>query len=365
MHRKVKPWQLILITAAVIFGAGWVGCKSLSRLPHNQTNNNSSPSTSNPPHPATELFFTDYIGSGCNTANLPVIQALRQDIADARESIRVAIYSLSLTEIGNALIDAAQRGVNVELVMESQNRDSSVEENLVAAGIPIAGDGNDGLMHDKFVIIDSTVVWTGSMNLTSTSVCENLNNFLRVDAKEIAGVYATEFEEMFTNHRFGQDSPWGKQNNNLFIEGHRVEVLFAPEDHVADRIVELLSNSIQGVDMLAYSFTLDSLAETLVALSGRGVTIRGVMDEEQVYNNIGTEYDRMRQAGLDFHLDGAPAAMHDKVIIIDGNIVILGSFNFTRSADERNDENVLILYDPEIAKLYEAEFEKIFSNAQP
>ncbi len=365
MHRKAKPWQIVLIAAAVIFGAGWVGCNALSQLTQNQTSNNSSPSTNNPTQQATKLFFTNYIGSGCNTVNLPVIKVLRQDISDARVSIRVAIYNLSLKEIGNALIDAAQRGVSVEMVMESQNMDSSVAEDLVAAGIPIAGDGNDGLMHDKFVIIDSTVVWTGSMNLTSTSVCEDLNNFLRVDATEIAGVYSTEFEEMFTNHRFGQDSPWGRQNDDLSIEGHRVEVLFAPEDHIADRIVELLSESIQSVDMLAYSFTLDSLVETLVVLFGRGVNIRGVMDEEQVYNNIGTEYDRTRQAGLDFHLDGAPAAMHDKVIIIDSNIVILGSFNFTSSADEKNDENVLILYDPDIAVLYEEEFEKIYSKAQP
>jgi phosphatidylserine/phosphatidylglycerophosphate/cardiolipin synthase-like enzyme len=209
------------------------------------------------------------------------------------------------------------------------------------------------------------VVWTGSMNLTSTSVCEDMNNFLRVDAAAIANVYASEFEEMFNDHRFGQDSPRETTHTTFTIDGQRVEILFAPEDLVADRIIDLLLNSNQRVDMLAYSFTLDSLAETLVSVSQRGVTIRGVMDEGQVYDNIGTEYDRMRQAGLDFRLDGALAAMHNKVIIIDANIVILGSFNFTRSADERNDENVLIIYDPEIAALYEAEFEKIYSSAQP
>ncbi len=365
MHKKAKTWQIALITAAVFLGAGWVGCQALSRLSQSSTTGSTNPTSHNSIQPSIDVYFTEYTGSGCDASTIPIVKVLRRDILDARESVRVAIYSLSLPEIGNALIDAAKRGVSVELVMESQNMDSTAVEDLVAAGIPIAGDGNDGLMHDKFVIIDSTVVWTGSMNLTSTSVCEDLNNFVRMDASEIAGMYAKEFDEMFNNHRFGMDSPWGGDTENLSIDGHRAEILFAPEDHVAERIVGLLADSSQSVDMLAYSFTLDALAKTLVTLSGRGVTIRGVMDEEQVYNNIGTEYDRMRQAGLDFHLDSAPAAMHEKVIIIDSNIVILGSFNFTRSADEKNDENILILYDPDIAALYEAEFEKIYSSAQP
>ena len=68
---------------------------------------------------------------------------------------------------------------------------------------------------------------------------------------------------------------------------------------------------------------------------------------------------KLREAGLDVRLDGNPANMHHKVFIIDGHIVITGSYNFSRSAEERNDENTLIIHDPAIAQA------AVFGEARP
>ena len=88
------------------------------------------------------------------------------------------------------------------------------------------------------------------------------------------------------------------------------------------------------------------------------------MEARQVDSNIGSEYEPLRAAGLDVRLDGNPNNMHHKVFIIDELIVVTGSYNFSRSAEERNDENTLVLHNPEIAALYLDEFNRVYAQAQ-
>ena len=88
------------------------------------------------------------------------------------------------------------------------------------------------------------------------------------------------------------------------------------------------------------------------------------MDDEQVRSNQGTEFDPFRQAELDVRIDGIDGLMHHKVFIVDEKIVVLGSYNFSQSAEERNDENVMIIYDPVIAQQFMFEFQRVQEQAQ-
>jgi phosphatidylserine/phosphatidylglycerophosphate/cardiolipin synthase-like enzyme len=87
------------------------------------------------------------------------------------------------------------------------------------------------------------------------------------------------------------------------------------------------------------------------------------MDDEQIRSNQGTEFDPFRQAGLDVLIDGIDGQMHHKVFIIDEEIVVLGSYNFSRAAEERNDENLLIVYDEAIAEQFIMEFQRVSAQA--
>ena len=116
--------------------------------------------------------------------------------------------------------------------------------------------------------------------------------------------------------------------------------------------------------MLAFSFTSDDLAAALIERARAGVEVRGVFDESQVKSNTGGEFDALRQAGLSIYLDGNQDKMHHKVIVIDGKIVITGSYNFSASAETRNDENLLIIHSPALAAQYLAEFERVLAQAQ-
>ena len=86
-----------------------------------------------------------------------------------------------------------------------------------------------------------------------------------------------------------------------------------------------------------------------------GVAVAGVFEttgSETTYS----EYGKLRRAGLDVLQDGNPYVMHHKVIILDRQTVIFGSFNFTGSANDSNDENIVVVHDPTFASFFVEEF---------
>ena len=87
------------------------------------------------------------------------------------------------------------------------------------------------------------------------------------------------------------------------------------------------------------------------------------MDESQIRLDTGTEYDAFVRDALPVYPDGNAGLMHHKVIIIDNEIVITGSYNFTASAERTNDENVVIFFDKQLAADYMAEFQRVFDEA--
>jgi phosphatidylserine/phosphatidylglycerophosphate/cardiolipin synthase-like enzyme len=293
------------------------------------------------------------------------MQAMLKDINSAKSQVHMAIYSFSIEDIAESLIQARQRGMQVELVMESDNMDSSPVKEMTTAGIPIHGDKVTSLMHDKFLVIDGSITWTGSMNLTYTSLCEDLNNMVRIEGTDLATKYDDEFSEMFDKGEFSWKSPKNPNVIPAVIDSHSLGVYFSPEDHIQQQLLDLINIAQSKIEFLGYSFTANALADALIEKSKQGVVVRGVMDAVQAGSNIGTEYDRFRQAGLDVRLASTIGAMHHKVFIIDGVMVTVGSYNFTKSAEENNDENLLVIHDPKIAAEYQAEFERIYSTSKP
>lgn len=285
-------------------------------------------------------------------------------IDSAKLSVDVAIYSLSLNSIRDALLRAYDRGVQVRMVMESDNLDRSDPQKLKDAGIPIIGDRREGLMHNKFVVVDNSEVWTGSSNFTDTGIYLDNNNMIRIRSVKIAENFTKEFEEMFIDDKFGDTIVSETPNPRVIIEGTPVDVYFAPDDKVQASLVDVINTAQESIYFMAFSFTADPLGAAIRARAEDGVTVAGVMDTEQVNSNIGTEFDPFRQAGLDVYRDGIEGQMHHKVMIIDESIVILGSYNFTNSAEIRNDEAVLVIYNEDIAAQFIAEFQRVYEQAQ-
>ena len=114
---------------------------------------------------------------------------------------------------------------------------------------------------------------------------------------------------------------------------------------------------------MAFVLTADPITQALLDADARDVQVSGVIERGQS-NNMGSDYQALVDAGLNVLLDGNYKNMHHKVIIIDDQIVITGSYNFSRNAEERNDENILFLYNAEIADFYIEEFDKVFGDGQ-
>jgi phosphatidylserine/phosphatidylglycerophosphate/cardiolipin synthase-like enzyme len=311
-----------------------------------------------------ELYFTNPASplspQGTGGVDGPLVKALDA----AKMSIDVAAYSISLNSVRFALVNAHKRGVVVRLVMESTNMDRSDPQALIAAGIPIVGDEQQGLMHDKFIVIDRSEVWLGSMNFTDAGTYDDNNNMIRIYSTKIAENYMTEFEEMFTDHLFGPEIRAETPNPRITIDETPIETYFSPDDGVINSLAGVLNSAEASIHFLAFSFTSNDLGDIVREKDEAGLTVRGVMEEEQVNSNQGTEFDPFKQADVDVRLDGIEGQMHHKVFIIDGKIVAFGSYNFSQSAEERNDENVIIVYNEAIAREFLKEFERVWEQAQ-
>ncbi|MCC6299078.1 MAG: DUF1669 domain-containing protein [Anaerolineales bacterium] len=311
-----------------------------------------------------ELYFTDpvdpFSSQGTGGVDGPLVAA----IDAARLSVDVAAYSLTLNSVRNALLRAHDRGVTVRMVMESTNMDTSDVEILLEAGIPIVGDEQDGLMHDKFMVIDKSEVWLGSMNFTDSGAYDDDNSLMRIRSTKMAENFSKEFDEMFLDQRFGENVTPETPHPSLTIDSTRVDTFFSPDDGVINQLASVLSGAEESIYFLAFSFTSNELGDIVREKAEAGLTVRGVMDEEQISSNQGTEFDPFKQADLDVRIDGVEGQMHHKVFIIDESIVVMGSYNFSRSAEERNDEEVLIIYNKAIAEQFLLEFERVWKQAR-
>ena len=314
--------------------------------------------------PWIDIYFTDpenpLAAQETGGPDVPLVKA----IDAARLSVDVAVYSMSLRSVRDALMRAHDRGVQVRMVMESDNMDGSAPQALLEAGIPILGDRREGLMHDKFVVIDRSEVWLGSMNFTYSGTYEDNNQLIHIRSVKMAENYTKEFEEMFVDDEFGPDVVTATPNPQLTIDGTDLEVYFSPDDGVAAQIIELLSNAEESIYFMAFSLTTDEFGEIIREKANHGVTVNGVMEEEQVKSNIGTEYDFFKQAKLEVFTDGNEGQMHHKTFIIDEKIVVTGSYNFSRSAEIRNDENIVIIYSEPVAKFFMGEFQRVLKQVK-
>jgi phosphatidylserine/phosphatidylglycerophosphate/cardiolipin synthase-like enzyme len=142
-----------------------------------------------------------------------------------------------------------------------------------------------------------------------------------------------------------------------------LEAAFTPEEDAAGLIVRRIGAARSTVQVQAYLFTNRAIANALLAARKRGVAVEVIGDAAQHAAGGLPVLKALDRAGVAVYLDGAFAAAHDKVVIVDGKgehpVVITGSFNFTVAAQEKNSENVLAVSgDRVLAARYVAHFER-------
>ena len=280
---------------------------------------------------------------------------------------------------------------------------------LQAAHIPILDDTEDGssgsgLMHHKFLVIDETSVITGSANLTSSglhgdagrpSTRGNVNHLLRINSPELASLFSKEFAQMWDdgpngakNSRFGLKKAKGRMQTVEAGET-RVDVLFSPHpkrdrNHGLNLLAEQLSTAREHIDMALFVFSAQQLTNVLREQIKAGVEIRLVADPgfasrpfSEVLDLLGVtlpDHNCKVEAGNQplkqaLREVGTPRLargdkLHHKFAVIDNKTVITGSFNWSPSAAHTNDETLLVIHSPQLAKHFTREMDRLWDSAE-
>ncbi len=314
-----------------------------------------------------QLYFTNPSGSrDASTYRGGIDELLAASIAAARQTIDIAAYEFNLPTLTRAVLDAHARGVQVRIVTDLQDGledDNTTLNQLVDAGIRVIADGRSALMHNKFVIIDRTLVWTGSWNYTINDTYRNNNNAVVMRSRNAVANYQAEFDEMFVSGQFGPRSPENTPNITFNQDGTPIEVYFAPETNVIPVLTREIAAARRSIRFMTFSFTIDELGAALIDRHDSRVDVRGI------FETVGseTQYSELTPlfcAGVQARQDGSAFVLHHKVFVIDERTVITGSFNFSVSATESNDENLLIIRDADFAAQYLAEFERRWVQAR-
>ena len=284
-------------------------------------------------------------------------------IESAQSKIDIAIYDLGDEEIAQSFVNANKRGVKVRVITDTDNINKKGINLLKNVQIPIIEDKRSRIMHDKFIIIDDNLVWTGSMNLTSSSLYEHNNVSIFYKSTDMVTIFQNEFNSMFEKKIF-DGSNHSNQNNEVSIDGNiPVKTYFSPKGNTKNAIVEELKKAKKSIKFMAFSFTDKDMVQIMIDKNNNNVKVQGIFDGCQLGSQY-SAYHTLKSSKVEIYRDGNQALMHEKNMIIDDETVITGSFNFSANADKNNNENCMIIKSPEVAKVFSDEYDKLKTSAK-
>jgi len=330
-----------------------------------------------------ELYMGPHTLAGPDNLEAAIVDFIN----GAQKRLDIAVQELDNENIGKAIIEARQRGVRVNLVLEldylrsipgqkdpfspggSTEINRILHDAALRAGIKVNADFNSNIFHQKFIVRDSTSLLTGSTNFTKTGVSTNLNHIVIVHDHDLALEYTREFREI-QRGRFGRYSePNGPRPTELTVSNLPMKVLFAPEHNPEMEIMKQIAKAKHQVDFAIFTFSVSSGIDDQIALAKQaGIDVRGVFDARQG-NQSWAARDTLRDAGASlFLIHEQPVGqnrlrkLHHKLMVIDNQVVIVGSFNYTGPANALNDENIIIIGDLESTKRRSIDAQKKIAN---
>ena len=284
----------------------------------------------------------------------------------ARSRLEVAVQELDSPKITEALIRARQRKVTVKVVTEHSyllesrpvpqpdrpggkyetNRD--LHASLLRANIDIKTDYNTSIFHQKFIVRDRQSLLTGSTNFTETGTSKNLNHIVIVHDSEVAQIYAREFREI-SQGNFGKLSKsHGESPKDVTVSGIPIRVLFAPDHNPEMEIMKQMAKAKKSIEFAIFTFSNSSgIDDQMLLIRRMNMPIRGAMDFKQGVQKWAAT-DNLVDAGVEIYTvrpSKTIGTLHHKLMVLDEQVIVAGSFNYTGPANKLNDENIIILGD--------------------
>ena len=299
--------------------------------------------------------------SSCSTQ---ICKTIVKEINNSKTSIDMALYEVNKQkEIVNALKNAKQRGVKIRAVC---NYSKKSEEEYPDTGIFVKDfnavvDDDKTFMHNKFFVFDDKKVLTGSVNISASGTGGyNANIAILIESGELAKIYKEEFDQMYSG-KFSI-SKRKFEHEPVNIDKTTINSYFSPKNDVFNKgILPLIKNAKRKIYVSAFYLTERNLINELVAAKKRNVEVVIIMDAVGAIN-FKERISYMRSSGIPLKVENWGGKNHEKTIMIDDEYLILGSCNFSINGFYKNDENTLVIKNPEIAKYYADYFLYLFNS---
>lgn len=282
-----------------------------------------------------------------------ICKEILTNINNSKTSIDMAIYGYSSTlAIEKAIKDAQNRGVKIRLIYDVNSKNENIYPDTFKFVSLIANSKSDGglkdsnaTMHNKFYIFDNKIVITGSANLSHTDMSGfNSNNIIVINSTNIAKIYKTEFEQMFNGNFHSAKIP---TTNN---KSENIHIYFSPQDKtISNAVLPIIENAKSYIYIPIFVITENRVVEALISAKQRGVDVRLISDAL----NASGKYSKikvLRANGIPVKIENYAGKMHSKTMIVDDKYSIIGSMNFSKSGEIKNDENTIVLENTEAAK---------------
>ena len=277
------------------------------------------------------------------------------NINHAQKTIDMAIYGYSATpQIEQALKNAIARGVKIRLVYDLDGKGENIYPDtlkLVSLISDSVSDKNSkeasAIMHNKFYIFDGKTVITGSANLSHTDMSGfNSNCILVINSSDVAKIYTDEFEQIYC----------GKFHNEKVVTNKKhldnMQIYFSPQDKVlTDGVLPLIRQAKKYIYIPTFLITEKRVVEELISAKQRGVDVRVIVDALNASAKY-SKHQTLRDAGVPVKVENYAGKMHSKSVIVDDKYLAIGSMNFSKSGENKNDENLVVFYSPQSAKFY-------------
>ena len=320
-------------------------------------------------------------------------------IGGAKESLDIAVQELDNVEIAKAILAARWRGVRVSIVLEQsylreeklkvseppaaeagetaeqalerwqwtatngENKENRrIATALLQSNVDLKIDFNPDIFHQKFVVRDyrghakpTSALLSGSTNFTDTDCHKNLNHIFVFHDTGICEQYGNQFAEI-ERGEFGRRG-LGGEPPVFDLEGVPVTVLFAPDNVPEQEVIKQVLKAEADIEFAIFTFAGSSAIDDALLMAARaGCKVTGALDRGQGAQSWSAPHGEQGGAPpwLDVpnislftpKVDSGVRKLHHKLMAVDHHSVLAGSFNYTKPANDFNDENLFVIGSP-------------------
>jgi phosphatidylserine/phosphatidylglycerophosphate/cardiolipin synthase-like enzyme len=308
----------------------------------------------------------------------PLAKPIVEAISRATKTLDVALYNLQIEDTVTALVKAKERGVKVRVLFDDAHVYPLAGRQIQAvidSGIEtraMNGRAGSGAMHCKYAIFDGTLLETGSANWSGFAETFSYENIMFSADQDIVSGYGRNFDWMWAQAKpAGQPeaaaakptSPPVDPTPDVNFSGTMLpDYSFSPRGGTEAAIARAIDAARSEADVAMFTFTSKPIMEALKRASARGVRVKLLLFIDQKFPFL----QEAKAGGMELRFKTGrieKGQMHNKFAVLDGKLLINGSFNWTATAENSNTENTIFTTAPEYVSPYKAQFDKLFLKA--